>query len=301
MRLTLRQLQIFQAVARHGTTSAAARSIALSQSATSASLNELEQALGALLFDRAGRRLLLNDAGRALLPAALALLDGAHEVESRFLAEGSGDGTDLVLGASTTIGNYLLPRAFARYRDAHPAARLTLNIANSRDVVTAAQTFAVDLGFIEGPCHMADVTVRPWLEDELLIVAAPAHPLTHAAADGLITAKQLTAALWLLREPGSGTRAAVEQALTPYLPNLPATMILGSSEAIKHAVAEGLGLGCLSRAVVADLLAAGRLVALATRLPRLRRRFSIIHHRNKAFSPSLRSFLTYCEGLDAAF
>jgi DNA-binding transcriptional LysR family regulator len=244
-----------------------------------------------------GKRLQLNDAGRDLLPAALALLDGAHAIESRSHADAGA--AALIVGASTTIGNYLLPRLFARYRESHPGVALTLNIANTRDVVTAVQVFAADLGFIEGPCHVAEVTVLPWLEDELVIVAAPTHRLARAAALGVLTMQQLMAALWLLREPGSGTRAAVEQALAPHLPNLPATLILGSSEAIKNAAAEALGVACLSRAVVADLVTAGRLVVLATQLPRLRRRFSIIHHRHKSFSRALRSFLTYCEGVGA--
>jgi DNA-binding transcriptional LysR family regulator len=102
-------------------------------------------------------------------------------------------------------------------------------------------------------------------------------------------------ALWLLREPGSGTREAVEQALMPHLPNIRSMMTLGSSEAIKNAAAEGLGISCLSRAVVHDLVAAKRLIVLATRLPRLTRRLSVIHHRLKVLSGPLQRFVAYCE------
>jgi DNA-binding transcriptional LysR family regulator len=208
MRLTLRQLEIFQAVALRGSTSAAALSVPLSQSATSAAVNELERVLGIRLFDRAGKRLLLNDSGRALLPAALAVLDGAQNIEDAF---GGGErGTvDLKIFASTTIGNYVLPRVLARYRESHPNARLELRIGNTLDVVTAVSEFATDLGFIEGPSHAPDVTVVPWIEDELVIVAAPTHPLASSARRGGASAKQLMEALWLLREPGSGTREAV--------------------------------------------------------------------------------------------
>ena len=291
MRLTLRQLQIFQSVAHHGSTSAAAASVPLSQSATSAAVNELERILGVNLFDRVGKRLLLNDAGRALLPPALAVLDGAHQIENTFGRGGLRAFGDLQIDASTTIGNYLLPAVLARYRELHPAARLDLRIGNTLDVVTSVREFRTDVGFIEGPCHAPDVIVVPWLTDELVIVAAPSHPLAVLASRRTLGPKRLLEALWLLREPGSGTREAVEQALLRHLPGIESTMILGSSEAIKNAAAEGLGLSCLSRAAVRDLVAAKRLVVLATRLPRLTRRLSWIHHRSKVLSATVRAFI----------
>src|SRR5882724_7437873 len=295
MNLTLRQLKIFQAVALHGSTSAAAKSVPLSQSATSAAVNELEQGLGTQLFDRVGKRLLLNDRGRTLLPAARAVLDGAQDIEDSFGSGGTGGLLDLKIFASTTIGNYILPRVLARFRRLHPDAVLDLRIGNTLDVVTAVREFGTDVGFVEGPCHAPDVAVLPWLEDELVVVAAPTHALALHAGRGRLTAKQLMQALWLLREPGSGTREAVEQALMPHLPNIRSMMTLGSSEAIKNAAAEGLGISCLSRAVVHDLVAAKRLIVLATRLPRLTRRLSVIHHRLKVLSGPLQRFVAYCE------
>ena len=294
MHITLRQLQIFQAIARRGTTSAAAASMPLSQSATSAALHELERSLGAPLFDRVGKRLLLNDTGRALLPAALAVLDGAQGIESMIDSGDLGAFTDLKVFASTTIGNYVLPRVFARYRELHPHARLTLQIGNTLDVIGAVQEFATDLGFIEGRCHASDITVVPWLHDELVIVAAPAHALALAARKRRLTPAQLMQSEWLLREPGSGTREAVEQALSPHLANIRSTSTLGSSEAIKNAAAEGLGISCLSLAVVQDLFNDCRLAVLGTLLPRLTRRFGLIHHRDKVLSRSLRAFVAHC-------
>src|SRR5258706_3035082 len=152
MQLTLRQLQIFGAVARSGSTVAAAASVALSQSATSAALNELERALGVSLFDRVGRRLRLNENGRALLPSAHALLDGAKTVAEAFAPVRRGLQPDLRLAASTTIGNYVLPPLLARFRRERPAARVQLTIGNTLDVVTAVAGFEADLGLIEGPC-----------------------------------------------------------------------------------------------------------------------------------------------------
>ncbi len=295
MHITLRQLQIFRAVALTGSTAAAARSVPLSQSATSTALNELERGLRAHLFDRVGKRLLLNDNGRALLPMTLAVLDGARNIEAAFLADAQGLIVDLRLFASTTIGNYILPKLLSRFRTAVPTARLDVRIGNTLEVVNAVLEFSADLGLIEGPCHAPDVSVTSWFEDELVIVAAPAHPLARACRHRKLTAAQLRTAPWLLREPGSGTREAVELALLPHLLNI-TTMTLGSSEAIKNSVAEGLGISCLSRSVVEDLLSAQRLCLLATQLPRLTRRLALIHHRRKLISGSLRTFMQHCEG-----
>jgi DNA-binding transcriptional LysR family regulator len=298
VKLTLRQLQIFQEIARCGTTGAAASAVPLSQSATSAALNELERALDTQLFDRVGKRLMLNDRGRALLPAARAVLDGAHNIETIFGARDAGGAAHLQIYASTTIGNHVLPRLFARYRALRPRVQLDLQIGNTRDVVTAVREFATDLGCVEGPCHAPDVSVLPWLTDELLIVASPTHPLTLAAKRGRLKPGQLAAAHWLLREPGSGTREAVEQGLLSNLPNVESTMTLASSEAIKNAVAEGLGISCLSRAVVQDLVDTKRLVVLTAGMQPLSRRFSLIHHRDKVLSASLQDFVEYCRGFD---
>ncbi|HWG69067.1 MAG TPA: LysR family transcriptional regulator [Steroidobacteraceae bacterium] len=299
MRLTLRQLQIFRAIAMSGSTTAAAQSVPLSQSATSAALNELERVLGARLFDRMGKRLLLNDNGRALLSPAMAVLDGAQSIESAFLGGDRAMFVDLHLFASTTIGNYIVPRLLASFRETAPTAKLEVQIGNTLDVVTAVREFAADLGLIEGPCHASDITTIPWLVDELVIVAAPSHALARAAKHRKLSASQLAGAEWLLREPGSGTREAVEHALLPHLRHFHPAMTLGSSEAIKNAVAEGLGLSCLSRSVVQDLVAAKRLTALATQLPPLTRRFTLIHHERKVLSQSLRGFLAHCAGFGA--
>ncbi len=305
MRLTLRQLLIFTAVADTGSTTAAGQRVALSQSATSGALNELERLLGAQLFDRIGKRLLLNDNGRALLPQARAVLDGAQDIESRF---GRGDNhaatappaTRLRLAASTTIGNYLLPALVAGYRQAWPGAAVDVVIGNTRDVATAVTRLEVDLGLIEGPCHETELHVTPWLHDELVIVAAPTHALVQDAAQARVPLKALRQARWLLREPGSGTREAVEHALLPHLHHLVGDMQPGSTEAIKQAAAEGLGLACLSLCAVQDLVTLGRLVVLRTTLPRLTRRFYRVQHRQKRLSGNLQRFVEHCKRSDGA-
>jgi DNA-binding transcriptional LysR family regulator len=293
MRLTLRQLLIFAAVAESGSTTAAANRVALSQSATSAALNELEKVLGTRLFDRVGKRLILNDSGRTLLPQARAALDVASSIEGTFSVGGGGAiPINLRIAASTTIGNYLLPGLIASFRAAFPQARFEVQIHNTLHASAAVGRFEVDMGLIEGPSHEPDVHAEAWMEDELAILCSPEHPL--AREPERIKLKALRQASWLLREPGSGTREAVEQALRPHLVQLSEDVQVGSTEAIKHAVAAGLGLTCLSLTATRDAIALGKLKVLDTTLPRLVRTLYLIHHRQKQLSPGLARFMEHC-------
>ncbi|MDE2430542.1 MAG: LysR family transcriptional regulator, partial [Burkholderiales bacterium] len=137
------------------------------------------------------------------------------------------------------------------------------------------------------------LVVEPWLTDELLIVCAP-HFSLALQAQARVSLKMLRETGWLLRETGSGTREAVEHALLPHLHVLQSAGEFSNSEAIKHAAAAGLGVACLSRVLVSDLLALGKLVVLPTALPPLRRRFYIIHGRQKILSGRLQQFLQFC-------
>lgn len=286
MRLTLRQLDVMVAIARSGSTTEAGKQLALSQSAVSAALAELELQLGTRVFDRVGKRVVLNDCGRLLLPRALALLDQVREVETLF-ADGA---AALRVSASTTVGNYLMPAVLGAYQRQWPQAQIQLEVCNTQDVIQAVAGYQVDVGFIEGACHHDELEIHPWLTDLLLVVAAPSHPLAQVS----VTLEQLAAARWILREPGSGTRETVEALLLPHVQRFGSTMHLGNSEAIKHAVAEELGVSCLPQRVVQDLLAAGRLVRVNTQLPALERTLYRIHPRRKVFSPPLQRFIEHC-------
>ena len=302
-KLSLRQLQIFLAVAEHGSTAAAADSIALSQSATSASLNELESLLGLELFDRVGKRLHLNSNGRSLLPQARAVIDGARGIET-WARDADMQLGALRIGASTTIGNYLLPALLSRFLDGAPAAARTdwqasVSIENTRAICELVASFQIDVGLIEGPSHDPSLTVTPWIEDELIVVCAPGDPI-RPHDGGRVGLDALREAVWLLRESGSGTREVVSQALIPHLHRLRAGIEFGNAEAIKRATAQGLGIACLSRYVVADMVAAGELVILPTELPRLSRRFYIVTHRQKVPTRGLERFLEHLAREDEA-
>jgi DNA-binding transcriptional LysR family regulator len=305
LRLTLRQLQIFAAVARSGSTTAASAGIALSQSATSSAVNELERLLSLRLFDRVGKRLLLNDNGRALLPQALAMLDGAAGIE-KMAQVGSAQAQALRIGASTTIGNYVLPKLLGQFladcqQDESGAWRSKVTIGNTEAICDAVAAFELDVGLIEGVCHQASLAVTPWLQDELLIVASPesalAGLLQAPGGSGRVSAKALREVVWLLREAGSGTREATDQLLLAQLRSYRRSIELGSSEAIKHAAAEGLGAACLSQWVVSDLLASGRLSRIPTALPKMLRQCYLVIHRDKQPTPALLDFMERANAL----
>jgi len=305
--LTLRQLQIFAAVARLGSTAAAASAVALSQSAASSAINELERVLGLRLFDRAGKRIVLNDNGRALLPRALAVLDGALGFE-----EAARDASDQIqalrIGASTTIGNYLLPALLAQFladRQRRASSwRSTVAIGNTAEICRSVAAFELDIGLIEGPCPEPTLAVAPWMQDQLVIVAAPTHELIgrarHARGAHPVPSKQLRSAVWLVREQGSGTRQATDMALLPHLHSYTRQIEFGSTEAIKHAAAANLGLTCLSRLAVADWLDAGRIVEVPTTLPRLRRQCYIVTHRAKQVTVTMDGFKALALALSVA-
>lgn len=302
LRLTLRQLQIFVAVAGCGSTTAASTQLALSQSATSSAINELERLLSQSLFDRSGKRLLLNNNGRDLLPRAQALLDAAITIEQS-AQDGLAQAHSLRIGASTTIGNYVLPsllRQFLQQPATPPSAwQSHVLIGNTEVVCEAVAAFELDVGLIEGPAHLPTLSMTPWLQDELLLVSAPDTPRetdpqnanAQTADVSTVSLDALRERVWLLREQGSGTRESTDQLLLPYLNSYKRSLVLGSSEAIKLAAAEGLGVACLSHWVVADFIATGRLQVIASPLPPMRRQCYLVVHRDKSNTPALRHFV----------
>lgn len=287
LRLNLRQLEVFVATARAGSTRAAAERVARSQSAASTALADLEAAVGAPLFDRVGRRLVLNENGRALLPRAAAMLDDATDLQHLFSGEHA---VPLRVAASFTIGEYLLPERVAQWKIDHPASHLRMRVSNTDDVIDAVARHEADIGFVEGARSHPDLLVRPWLSDELVVFAAPTHPLARRS----VGVEQLRGASWVVREPGSGTREATDRWLLEHLGSVDIAYELGSTEAIKRLVGFGAGIGCVSRYAVAQAFDEGWLVPLRTRLPKAVRRLATVVHRGRPLGAGATAFLRHC-------
>lgn len=287
LRLTLRQLEVFAAVARGGTTRAAGDEISRSQSAASNALGELEAVLGVQLFDRVGKKLVINENGRALLPKAAGILEQSAEAQALFT---TAHGAPLRLASSYTIGEYLLPELIASWKAAHPRSPVLVQIANTHDVFESVAAFSADIGFIEGTHSYAELNVRRWRTDHMVIIAPPGHPMMSRK----VNPRQLANTSWVLREPGSGTREAADRWLIPQLAAMQVELELSTNEAVKRAVAAGIGLGCLSALAVCDAVQQGWLVQLTTTFPIVDRTLSIALHRSKKLGSAAESFLRHC-------
>lgn len=289
MKYSFRQLEVFLAAARVENISRAAEQLAMSQSAASSALRDLETQFGIRLFDRAGKRLKLNELGRALQPRAEALLEQATALQRAF--EQHAELGRLKIGATLTIGNYLAVDLIARFMQQYPGADVSLEVANTARIAAAVAAFELDLGLIEGELNDSELNITPWRTDELVVFCAPEHPLARLRT---LDDDALRSATWILREAGSGTRQTFDRAMHGLLPDLRVLLEFQHTEAIKRAVAAGLGLGCLSRMALSDAFASGQLVALETPHRDLTRSFYFILHREKYLSEGILRWLELC-------
>lgn len=289
MRFTLRQISVFVAVARHENVSRAAAELALSQSATSTALAEIERQYDTQLFDRFGKMLRLNELGQALLPQAVELIERAAAIET--VLEGRAGYGKLRIGATLTIGNYLATLIVADFLKRHPESTLQLSVHNTATIIDQLARHELDLGLIEGSCRHPDLAVEPWVADELVVFCAPGHPL---ARQGRASLAALAEQAWIVREPGSGTRETLDQALRHQHFSLPIRLELEHTEAIKRAVEFGLGIGCISRLALREAFRRGSLVAIETPELDLRRHFHFLWHARKFQTAGLREFVALC-------
>lgn len=295
MKVRLRQLAVFDAIARLGTVSAASKAVHLSQSAASLALQELEKSLGAQLFNRSRRKLVLNENGRRLQPRARSVLALVRELEDDLDVERlSGV---IHVAASPTIGNYILPAICARFLEAHPEVRIDLTVANEPEIINQVDSLTFDIGFIEGVSMRHALRVEPWIYDSLSIIVGP----RHWAAGRTITMSRLRKERWYLQSIGASTRHAFTNPYSWLLGSEAISFETNSVEAIKGAVASGLGIGCLSRFAVEDELACGRLREAHVRGFRISRSFNIIAHKHVYKGGAYDAFLRYARAAQSWF
>ncbi len=289
MKFTLRQLEVLVAVGREESVSRAAIAIALSQSATSMALSELEKQFNTRLFDRQGKRLQLNTTGRQIMPQAMELLDRAQQLQQ--MLEGKTGAGSLRIGATLTIGNYLATLLIGDYMQQNPGSRVELAVQNTSTIIEQVAHFKLDLGLIEGDSHHPDLEITPWVDDELVIFAAPDHPLAQRKK---LKLQDLATESWILRERGSGTRQVFDAALRHQLNNLNICLELEHTEAIKRAVESGLGISCISRLALKDAFRRRSLVPLEIAGLDLKRQFNFVIHKQKFITSGISAFLQLC-------
>lgn len=289
MRITLRQIAVFEAVARCGTIAAAAAEMGLSPSAASMSLKDLETHLGVALFGRGGRRMRLSDPGRAMLDLARGVLVGVADMEALSLP-GEVRGR-LRIGAADPVGNYVLPGICASFMRLHPGVRVELRVLPSQGVMDGVRNMALDLGFVGAPVNSGSLMAEPWLRDAFAVCAAPGYPLPPGGAGALAALAQEP---WVLEKTQSSERVSFTAEALKYVNSLNVAFETDSVEAIKHAVREGAGLACLSRLAVREEAARGELRLLD--LPELRftRIFSLVSRRAAPLPAAARAFRAHC-------
>jgi len=286
--MNLNQLRVFTAVYREGSLTRAAQTLEISQPAVSKQLSDLEADLGAPLFDRLPRGVRVTQAGEVLQEHAQRILASERAAEAQ-IAELSGLGRgELSVGASTTIGSYLIPSLFGAFKRAHPALALSLEIANTAVIQAAVLDGRLDLGLTEGFVSSDALDVEVVASDEMVVIAAPGHPLL-ARTD--VTARELTSQAVMMRERGSGTRDVIEAALRRRSIELEPSLSLGSTEALKNAVASGLGLAIVSRLSVQLELAVGRLSEVAVTDLQIHRSLHLLRLRHKGLNPAMAAFV----------
>lgn len=288
--MTIRQLEVFLAIAHAQSFSRAAERIHLSQPTLSEHMKELEDELGVPLFIRHSRSVSLTEPGRVFEDYATrvvaTLAAGRHAIaELDGLKRGS-----LVVGASTTPGTYVLPARIAKFREQYPGITVALRIANSRTVQERVRDGEVDLAVIGG--HVlgpSERCIAAGILDELQLIVPPDYPVK----DGVLSPGRLARERLLIREEGSATRQATERALREAGVTLRPAMELDHTETIKRAVMAGLGVAFVSRYAVEDEVRSGRLRALSVQRMKIRRHFHVIHDERRPLSASARAFITF--------
>ncbi|WP_044232334.1 LysR family transcriptional regulator [Chloroflexus sp. Y-396-1] len=291
MTLNLHLLRIYVAVLEQGSFTRAAEVLTMSQSAVSRAVQELERQLGTILLERRPRGVTPTIAGAILGEHARRIF--THErlaIEALNELRGLQRGR-LAIGASSTIGIYLLPPLLGHYHRRYPGIELFLDIGNTQQVMEHLLTYRIDVAYVEGPVAPDEhLDIMPWRSDELVVIASPDHPLARRVT---ISCTDLQDAPFVFREPGSGTREVMEQALASRGITVRPIMELGSTEAIKQAVSAGLGLSMVSRVTIQSELIAGRLRVLNIPDLTVQRQLSRVRLNDRPLSQALEAWFKH--------
>jgi len=286
MHLTLRQLAVFESVARHLSYTKAAEEMYLSQPAVSMQIRQLEDAVGLPLFERLGKKIHLTEAGRELYHYAQLIgrqLKEAEEVLSAL--KGLNKGRLAVSVASTA--NYFATRLLAAFKQQYEGVAVSLDVTNRRTLLRQLEHNEVDLVIMGRPPEDADLVAEPFMDNPLVVIARAGHPLADQRA---IPMSRLADELFVVRERGSGTRIAMEKSFAEQGRSLRSGMEMSSNEAIKQAVEAGLGLGIVSLHTLELELATGRIVLLDVEGFPILRQWHVVHRREKRLSPVAQAF-----------
>ena len=275
-----RRLQVFQTVARLLSFTKAAEELHMTQPAVTFQVRQLEEQFNTRLFDRTHNRISLTEAGQRVYECAERIFELYAEMDNK-VRELTGDISGvLILGASTTIAEYMLPVLLGDFKKEYPDVTIRLKVANTDGIVSQVENNAIDLGVVEAPVNNKNLVVEECRTDELVLIVPPDHEL---ASENAVPVKRITEYPFICREEGSGTREVMLECMTGAGVNpseLNLGMELGSLEAIKGAVESGMGVSVLSSATIEKELKLGTLVAVKLEPP-MTRPFSFVHQKQK--------------------
>jgi DNA-binding transcriptional LysR family regulator len=288
MALNLNHLAAFHAVAESGSVTLGAQRLMVSQPAVSKQVKELERALQTKLFDRQPKGVRLTQSGRLLADYARRIFGLAGEAEAALADRSAMRTGSLAVGASPTLGTYLLPRALVYFRQRFPGVRVDLEIEHSHLLRTRMNEGSLELGLTEADVHWPELDATPFLTDELVAIAHPSHPLAQKRR---VTPEALCREPFIVREAASQTRSLVERSLAAQGYSLRPALSLSSTEAVKQAVAAGLGVAMVSKLAVASALATGELAMIRLQGLALRRHIYLVRQRGHTEGKASTAFL----------
>lgn len=287
--VTLRQLQIFDAIARLGSFTHAAKELYITQPTVSMQIKKLERGVGLLLFEQIGKQTYLTDAGKIIRRHTQQVLDALANMEME-IADMQGLKTGHLRLAVVTTAKYFAPRALGKFCELYPGVDVSLKVTNRERLLQRLEDNADDLYILGHPPESNDVIFEPYLDNPLVVLAPRNHPLTGKSN---IQPEQLAQYPFIMREPGSGTRMAIEDFFGQQKIELNIRMELGSNEAIKHAIDAGLGLSVLSRHTLFLEGVQGPLSVLDVKGFPLSWQWHIGHNKGKHLSVIAETFLNF--------
>jgi DNA-binding transcriptional LysR family regulator len=286
LHVTLRQLRVFESVARHLSFSRAAEELFLSQPAVSMQIKQLENQVGLPLFEQIGKKIYLTEAGKEIYHYSRAVAQQLSDMEHA-LNELKGLERGRLAIAVVSTANFFAPQLLARFVQQHPGVHVSLSVVNRETVLRQLAENEIDLAIMGLPPEGLDVRWQPFMENPLVVIAPPSHPLTK---EKRIPMKRLAEEVFVIREPGSGTRGAMERFFAEHRVQLKTSMQMGTNEAIKQAVQAGMGLGVVSYHTIELELETKRLKVLDVVGFPIRRNWYLVHRQQKRLSKVAEAF-----------
>ena len=286
--MNLNQLKIFYLAAKKRNLSLAAEELFITQPAVTKGIQRLQEFYDMKFVDHIGKKLVLTDAGEVLYEIAEKIFELESKAEESIRDFQQRKRGRMRILSSESFGDYYLPRIIIPFNKAYPLVRITMNILPTEQVVENTAMLNNDLGFISYPVEHKKLLVKEILEDQLVIITPPNHPLARLPN---LAPRDLEDQMLIMHESGSAPRKAFESYIRKNALDVEVHLELSSNRAIKRAVEDGLGIALISRKVANEEIASKRLIAIPLADPSMTRRFYMIHHKDKYLSESLQNFI----------